>query len=372
MTWKDNDFTHNRTLLGEKLYDDFKGREASRHLPGLCLKLLSEQKRTWPALRESYKSLKQIRQRGVVCKGFSVVLQYNPGRIKSTLAAAGQKNRNNRQCFLCVEHLPEHQKGILYRGEYLILCNPAPVFSSHFTISHLGHRPQSIHEQVSIMLQLATDFGPGWTVLYNGPRCGASAPDHLHFQAVPTGGMPIEKEILQENGLTRNREADRVVPYRLKGLGREVIILEGEALTAVGGAFTAYLDALKKVLAADEEPMINIAGLYVKDRGKGQGARVRERTDDRHSSLSGGPGTHQGGVWRLIVFPRRKHRPDAFFRTGDARIAVSPAVIEMGGVLVTPFETDFERLDAATVESIYGEVSLETESVESAIDAMAR
>ena len=109
---------------------------------------------------------------------------------------------------------------------------------------------------------------------------------------------------------------------------------------AVGSAFMSFLHALNRVLCVREEPMINVAGSY-------------EQTK-----------------WRLVVFPRRKHRPDAFFKMGAARIAVSPAVIEMGGVLVTPFARDFERLDAAAVESIYEEVSLERKSMEDAIDAM--
>jgi len=119
-----------------------------------------------------------------------------------------------------------------------------------------------------------------------------------------------------------------------------VVILEGDDPMAVGGAFKGFLNALKKVLLIDEEPMINIAGF------------------------------HEGRKWRLVIFPRRKHRPDAFFRQGDARVVVSPGLIDMGGVLVTPVKKDFERLDAAAVEGIYGEVSLDAKTVEKAIGAM--
>ena len=118
-----------------------------------------------------------------------------PGRIKSTLADVGEKSVAERACFLCPPNLPEEQKGILYRKDYLILCNPMPVFSSHFTISHLDHRPQELAGTVATLLTLLCDFGPGFLILYNGPGCGASAPDHLHFQAVPSGLMPIEGEI---------------------------------------------------------------------------------------------------------------------------------------------------------------------------------
>jgi hypothetical protein len=239
-----------------------------------------------------------------------------------------------------LDNLPEGQKGILHRSEYLILCNPMPVFSSHFTVSHLDHRLQAIAENIDTLLQLMADFGSGWTVLYNGPKCGASAPGHLHFQATPSGQMPIEKEIRGKKRLTLMTQVDRVLLYRVRDLGREVIILEGDDPMAVGGAFKGFLNALKKVLLIGEEPMMNIAGFYTERK------------------------------WRLVTFPRRKHRPDAFFREGDARVVVSPGVIDMGGVLITPVEKDFDRLDAASVEGIYGEVSLEGKTVERAIDAM--
>jgi hypothetical protein len=189
------------------------------------------------------------------------------------------------------------------------------------------------------------DFGYGWTVLYNGPKCGASAPDHLHFQAGPSGWMPIEKEIRREKRLTLMTQVDGVLLYRVRNLGREVIILEGDDPMAVGIAFKGFLSALKKVLLIEEEPMMNIAGFYRERNGK-------ERK------------------WRLVIFPRQKHRPDAFFREGDARVVVSPGVIDMGGVLITPMEKDFERLDSTSVEGIFGEVSLEGKIVEKAIDTM--
>jgi ribosomal protein S18 acetylase RimI-like enzyme len=327
-------------LLSQKTYTTFDGGESLKSLPELCFELLSRQKKVWPNLGEGYESLKDVRERDLPCKGFSVRLQYNPRRIKSSLADVSEKNVNERRCFLCLDHLPEGQKGILLRSDYLILCNPMPVFSSHFTISHLDHRLQVIAEHIDTFLQLMADFGPGWMVLYNGPRCGASAPDHLHFQAAPSGQMPIEKEISEGERLTLMKQVDNVLFYRLRDLGREVIILEGNEPMAVGGAFKGFLNVLKKVLLIDEEPMMNIAGFYEERR------------------------------WCLVIFPRRKHRPDAFFREGDARVVVSPGVIDMGGLLITPIEKDFDRLDAAAVGSIFGEVSLEGKTIQKAIDAM--
>jgi hypothetical protein len=325
------------TLLNQKTYTTFDGGES---LSGLCLELLSEQKKAWQDLQKGYEFLKDVRERDLSCRGFSARLQYNPGRMKSSTAEVSKGNLTERQCFLCLDHLPEGQKGIQYKGDYLILGNPMPVFSSHFTVSHIDHRFQAIDEHVGTYLQLMADLGPSWTVLYNGPKCGASAPDHLHFQVGPSGQMPIEKEIREEKRLTLLRQVDGVLLYRAKDLGREVIILEGEDPIAVECVLKNFQNALKKFLITDEEPMMNIAGVYEKTK------------------------------WRLLIFPRRKHRPEAFFKDGDARMVVSPGVIDMGGLLITPVKKDFERLDATAVESIYEEVSLEGKIVELAIQAL--
>ena len=328
-------------LLNRKLLATFEGGESSRDLPGLCLDLLSEQQESWDDLRDSCESFKEITERSVDCRGFSVRLQHNPRRIKSSMANAGLKNHNGRRCFLCLDHLPPGQKGILYRGEYLILCNPMPILSSHFTVSHLDHRFQAIDEHIGTFLELMVDLGSGWTVLYNGPKCGASAPEHLHFQAARSGRMPIEKEIREETRLTMVKELDGVLLYRARDLGREVIVIEGSDPIAVERVFNGFLNGLQNALLLNEEPMINIVGLY------------EERK------------------WRLIVFPRRKHRPDVFFKEGVDRVVVSPGAIDMGGLLITPVEKDFERLDTAAVENIYKEVSLDGKTVRRAIDAIA-
>jgi ribosomal protein S18 acetylase RimI-like enzyme len=327
-------------LLIQKTYVAFDGGKGLKDLSGRCLDLLSEQKKTWQDLREGYESLRNIEERDVRCRGFSVRLQRNSRRIKSSLADVGEKKSNEPPCFLCLEHLPEGQKGILYRNDYLILCNPMPVFTSHFTISHVDHRRQAISEHADVFSEVMTDLGSGWNVLYNGPKCGASAPDHLHFQASPSGQMPIEKEIREKKRLILITRVDGVSLYRMRDVGREVILLEGYDPMAVKEVFKSFMNALKKVLLVNEEPMVNIAGFY------------------------------KEGKWHLVIFPRRKHRPDAFFREGNVRVVVSPGVIDMGGLLITPIEKDFYRLDASAIEGIYKEVSLEGETVEKAINAM--
>ena len=323
-----------------KIFAAFEGVPNQRSLPDLCLDLLSGQKHSWDDLREGYELLKTVREREVPCGGFTVRLQFNPGRIASSTAALSAEAIRNRPCFLCVENLPGHQAGILYREEFLTLCNPMPVFPFHLTISHIDHRAQLIDPNIRTFLQLAADLGPDWAILYNGARCGASAPDHLHFQACPSGRMSIGREIEEEKRWVLMRKAGGVTLSRAINLGREALVLEGNDPARVEDVFRKLTASLRKTLTIAEEPMLNIAG------------------------------SCKDGQWRLLIFPRRKHRPDAFFREGVDRVVVSPGIIDMVGTLITPIERDFERLDAAAVENIYREVSLDEESVKKAIDAM--
>lgn len=327
------------SLISPKIDSTFDEGKNAKLLPELCLELLSRQMEEWPQLREGYRSLQAVREREIDCGLFSLWLQHNPGRIQSSLAAIKGNDSALRPCFLCPDRLPPLQKGILYRDHFLILCNPMPVFPSHFTLASVRHQPQAINEGLDAFLNLIKDFGPEWTLLYNGPRCGASAPDHLHFQAVPSGRMPVEKAVLEKERLVLAMKRDGVSCYRMRNMGREVILLEGDPLPAVEKTFSLFLRTLKRALSGDEEPMINVAGY------------------------------RDGEKWRLMIFPRRKHRPDGFFREGDERVVVSPGVIDMSGVLITPVGKDFERLDRNSIQAIYREVSLDGDTVEKAIEA---
>ncbi len=349
-----------RGLPIDKIFGEFTGKEPAGSLGMLCLELLEQQKRDWPILREGYSSLEKCRERRVDCGGLSVIIQHNPGRITSTLAAVGETDVRKRSCFLCRAHLPEEQKGILYRGEYLILCNPMPVFPVHFTIAHLEHRPQAVGGQMQAMLRLMSDFGNAWSILYNGPRCGASAPDHFHFQAVCAGRMPVEQEIARV-ALPSQGAPARVIA---RSAVRRMLLIRSSSVQGAEHAFQAFYAGLQQALGTDEEPMMNIIGQYVSNGGERNDSRDGKSAASAAAKLSGSKALPE---WRVLVFPRRKHRPDAFFREGNDRIAVSPAVVEMGGLFVTPFERDFQRLDATAVKSIYREVSLESEKLKCAL-----
>jgi len=328
-------------MLKNRTYNIFNVTENVPNLAELCNQLIDAQNNSWPELAQAYNSLNNVMTRDVECDGFSVRIQHNPGRMINSVAAVDQKNISERPCFLCPGSFPQEQKGILHLGEYLILCNPRPVFHSHLTVSHINHRPQAIAGNIGMLLQLIADFGTKWTVLYNGPKCGASAPDHLHFQAIPSGLMPIEREVVQDE-CTNRILCGGVEMFLPRNLGRQAVILEGNEPKTIADVFNAFVNALQGVSGSDEEPMLNLAGFY----------------------------EPQG--WRILIFPRSKHRPDVFFLEGEGRIVVSPAVIEMGGVIVTPVEKDFERLDARMIESMYKEVSLDNAAVEKAVGVIIR
>ena len=285
-----------------------------------------------------YASLATVRLREIRCRGFSVWLQFNPGRIVSTGAKVDAQSIRERRCFLCVENLPELQKGIVYKDEFLILCNPAPIFAEHFTISNIHHIPQVLGPYIPTILDLAGDLSPRLTVFYNGPKCGASAPDHMHFQANPTGLIPVEKAAQEQLHRVFRRSVDSVDILTLRDFGRQVIVLESRQKENLAAVMNRLLDSLCQALGVTEEPMMNV---------------LCSSTD---------------GVWRVIVFPRSKHRPDVYFKKEEAeRVLISPAAVDIGGLIVTPLEKDFNTVNASLVESIFQEVSLPPASVDETI-----
>jgi hypothetical protein len=296
--------------------------------------LLEQQKLTWPQLTTGYASLATVRLREIHCRGFSVWLQYNPGRIVSTGAKVDAQSIRERKCFLCVENLPEPQKGIVYKDEFLILCNPAPIFAEHFTISSIHHIPQILDPSLPTMLDLARDLSPRLTIFYNGPKCGASAPDHMHFQANPMNLIPVEKAAQEKLHRVFRRSLDSVDILTLRDFGRQVIVLESRERENLVAVLAKILNSLRQTVGVNEEPMINVLCSFA------------------------------DGAWRVIVFPRSKHRPDIFFKEEKERVLISPAAVDIGGLIVTPLEKDFTTVNASLVESIFQEVSLPPEKID--------
>ena len=323
--------------LHRKIFASFNGETSETALPSLCLDLLAKQKSSWPELSAGISALEHVCTRELPCNGFSVKLQFNPARIKSSAAAVDPQSISKRPCFLCLNNLPEAQKGVLYHRTFLILCNPVPILTKHYTISHINHIPQSFVGTLNLFLKLAKDFSPDFSILYNGPQSGASAPDHLHFQAAPAGVLPIEWEIRKSGELSLLKSIDGISLFKANNLGRAAMVIEGENPGAFEAALLKIIEGLKTLIPTPDEPMMNIHCSYCEN------------------------------TWHMVIFPRRKHRPDVYFLEGDNRILISPGVIDMGGIVITPVEKDFNAIDSALMESIYREISLDMETIERVI-----
>ncbi len=293
--------------------------------------LFDQQLLKWHLLKERYDALDDVKIKEFQFDGFKIKVQYNPDRIKSSSAKTDDLSINNRECFLCVENLPEPQQGILLVEKYLLLCNPFPIFPQHFTISSVKHEPQNIINHIGGMLELTKHFSGSYSLIYNGPACGASAPDHFHFQAVRKNFMLIEDDYHQlknEYGKFILEDEELMLTSVDDGLRRFLVIVSTE-MKKIIKAFKIFYKIYDEISSGSTEPMFNIISTYNTEYG-----------------------------WSLIFFLRDKHRPELFYSKGDDRLLISPAAVDLGGVLIAPREKDFEKITKDLIKKIFTEVSL--------------
>lgn len=324
---------HHQKFLKKTIFAKFPARENLK-LSSLCRNLFDSQKKSWPRFAAACHDLVFVQERKLSSNHYKITLQYNPARVVSGGAAVDKESIKKRPCFLCADNRPVQQSSILYRNNYVILCNPAPIFDRHFTIVSLEHQPQEITSSLSWLLQLAADASPDYTVFYNGPACGASAPDHLHFQMIPADALPVLRA-------SKHHPPDKSsvsIRYNFeKEIDRSVVVLASKNKKALQMRFQRLLTIFKKKLGISDEPPMNILCSYDEE------------------------------CWTLTVFLRRKHRPDAYYAKGEDRIFVSPGTVDMAGVIITPRLRDFDRLDFDTLRNIYREVSLDQETFQQII-----
>lgn len=324
----------NSDLFKEKILSgnpEINGFISSGDYAGAAHLLLKNQKKNWNKLAGGYESLKTVVDKSFQFDGFTIKVQFNPGRLISTAAKVDQESIKERKCFLCSSNLPDEQKGIKYKDEFLILANPFPIFTEHFSIVHFNHIQQEISGWFGRMLSLSKDLSKYYTVIYNGPKCGASAPDHLHFQAGNKFFMPVDNEfhslkneygkiIFENNSLTVSGIDD--------SLRRFISIETSDALTAEK-IFKKFYEVYKKVVPKNAEPLMNILCFYEEEYG-----------------------------WRIIIFLRLKHRSSHYLREGNNNILLSPGAVDLGGVCITPLEKDFRNINKQLLAEIFQEVSL--------------
>jgi hypothetical protein len=297
-----------------------------------AVRLSEIQKAQWPMLNAGFKSLDTVKSKSFQFDGYKIKAQFNAGRMTSTSAKVDPKSISERKCFLCVENLPAEQKGILYNDNYIILCNPFPIFPAHFTLTHKEHTPQRIIDTFSDMLDLSKDLSKYYSVIYNGPRCGASAPDHLHFQAGNKFFMTIDDEFHQiknEYGKVIY-ENDDLSFYAIDDGVRKFVSIECLDKELVVNSFNKFYKTYSKLMNEEQEPMINLVSFYEEEYG-----------------------------WRIIIFLRAKHRPAVFFAEDENKMLVSPAAIDLGGVCVFPREEDFNCITKEMITDIFKEVFID-------------
>lgn len=312
--------------------------------------LWQRQAETWSMLTEGLAALKEIRTRAFRIDGWRITAQYNPARIKSSGAKVDAASLAKRPCFLCTENRPLAQASVPYRDRWLILCNPVPLFAPHYTVASVDHEPQRVGPAIEALLALARDLDGRYTVFYNGPASGASAPDHLHLQASHAGALPFETELATQLASSGQNGGDRWLEWVREGPVRiavsrpnrpPVIVLMGDSKEAMAAALREAVIDLGQVRPADPEPMLNLYATYAEER------------------------------WIAWLFPREAHRPRCY-GTGPDDFLISPGAADLAGVVVTPRLEDFERLSDEIVQTVFREVLLAPASFARLRDLLAR
>ncbi len=300
--------------------------------------LFASQLVEWQQAADNFSALAGVKVKTIDVDGMAVRVQFNPARIVSSSAKVDTKSLKERKCFLCEANRPAVQRGIDW-DKYVVLINPFPIFPRHLTIPDRSHVDQLIKGRVADMMRL-TDELEGYTVFYNGPKCGASAPDHMHFQAGNSDFLTIA-EAIDGAQLETIEESDKGSLSVVNGLPLNMFVIS----TADYEYGQELFDRLYAALPQNEgetEPMMNI--LCYK----------------------------QGDKVNLVVIPRKRHRPSFYGTEGDDTMLLSPASVDMGGVFITPLEKDFNRVDADVIKKIYDELCLSNEDVKSIVSKLKK
>ncbi len=290
--------------------------------------LVAHQCAHWPLASVNYASLLQVTTRTFNFGVTTIVCQHNPGRIRSSDAKTDSASIAARPCFLCAENRPSEQGAIPFGRGYSVLCNPFPIFPLHLTLASQCHEDQCIIERIPVFLRALKSFSD-FVVFYNGPATGASAPDHFHFQAGSKGAMPLEDELDTLPGsithLLCETEATHI--FTAENSLRRMLVFRGDNPLGLARALQRTIGLLP-VDPHGAEPMMNLLGWF---DTKG---------------------------YTVVLFPRSAQRPYQYFAEGDDRLLVSPATVELGGLIVLPRKEDFLKITKEDLRSIYHQVTL--------------
>ncbi len=275
---------------------------------------LEQQLNVWPAAREAFSNLEQVQTRVLSSSGLA--LQHNPARIISTTAKVKPAEVTTRACFLCKENRPQEQIAFDAGNGFDLLVNPYPILREHFCVVSREHRLQMFKDCYKVMLGIAQELEPGYMIFYNGPRSGASAPDHLHMQIGRSEGIPLVDKLRQ------NEPSAKDEPVTIQPFGFPVVIIKGsdpDKLWDYVSGMTIY--------DGEYEPRMNVLAF------------------------------NRDGQVITAIIPRSKHRPDCYYSDGPDKVMVSPGAVDMFGLVITPRKEDFDSLTERQVLDIYRQVT---------------
>lgn len=296
----------------------------------------------WQTARTNHEALNQIETRRFELAGNTITVQFNPARAVSTCAKVDKSSIEARKCFLCLENKPNEQDEIIISLDepFSLRINPYPILPGHLTISSLKHQDQVLADKTirqlpgKLISWLEEYFASGYVLFYNGAKCGASAPDHFHFQAVKQSDVPViqqwerlmetavrEKEIKTENGNTYSsfQITSYICPIQ--------VFICNHSTDILPEMINQYLESLP-LHEGESEPRYNLFAWQDKQRG-----------------------------FTMAYFPREEHRPACYTATGGEQLLVSPGALDMAGLLVTPRKEDFDKIIESDITQIYKEVA---------------
>ena len=308
-----------------------------------------KQLKGWESTRKRFEDLQdKVQTKALETENYSLSVQHNPARLVSTAAKIDRKSLKKRACFLCDNHRPAEQIALAVEGKYNVLVNPFPILPHHLTITSRRHTPQTMNGNYTAFCRIASQLDD-YIVFYNGARCGASAPDHMHFQAGARGFLPLERDWHRYEGRLERiypqtpeetatveeagYEDKRAGIYLLKDYACPVFAVIGERAEGQQLLLRKLVEALPGA-EQNREPDMNLLAWM----------------DKSHPA-------HPDTLITL-VFPRAKHRPECYAAEGNKQFLVSPGTLDMAGLLITPRAEDFERLTPQKAASILAEVAL--------------
>ena len=297
-------------------------------------RFFNRQLEVWTDARHRFRDLKHVETRQL---SDQLKLQWNPARIVSTGAKIDKKTLGERPCFLCDKNRPKEQMSKQIDEKFHLLVNPFPILPVHFTIPARKHQPQLIYKnygEIHRFISLHSDL----MVFYNGPKCGASAPDHLHFQAGTNGILPLQTNWQR---LSRNLT--------------DIISLNDEEKISVVSDFIVPAFVIISKSAESDEALFRRLYKAMPQRG--------DETEPMMNIIS----WRKGEEFISVVIPREKHRPEAYFAEGDAQFVVSPGALDMSGLIITPREEDFRKLTEEKALSLLQECGVSEEKMNAII-----